>query len=62
MIRALLAAFIIATPNPMLGPDNDWAPLTRAYQTCAETSMTYFSYTVCTVGALDRALHPTFKA
>ena len=59
----LLAAFIIILdPNPMLGPNNDWAPLTREYAACEETATTYFSYAVCTTGALDRALHPTFKA
>lgn len=61
-MRILIAAFIILNPNPMAGPNNDWAPLLREYEICQETSMTYFSYTVCAAGAYDRALHPTFKA
>lgn len=62
-MRILIAAFFIMNPNPMLGPNEDWAPLTREYQVCEETATeTYFKYVVCTSGALDRALHPTYKA
>lgn len=61
-MRVLIAAFIIMNPNPMAGPHGDWAPLMQAYKVCDETYTTYFNWTVCTAGAFDRALHPTFKA
>lgn len=48
--------------NPMLGPHNDWAPLNDAYQVCADTANTRFEFITCTVGAYDRAIHPTWKA
>lgn len=61
-MRVLITAFIIVNPNPLIGPHNDWAPLTHEYAVCAETATTHFDYTVCTTGAYDRALHPTFNA
>jgi hypothetical protein len=59
---AILMAFIVVNPNPMVGPNNDWAPLRDAYQVCADTATSYFDYTVCTTGAYDRAAHPTWEA
>ena len=58
----ILAAFIVIDPNPMLGPNNDWAPLQQEYAACAYSSHTYFQYTTCTLGAYDRALHPAMEA
>lgn len=59
---AILALLIIISPNPLAGPHNDWAPLKREYAQCALTSHTFFSYIVCTTGAHERALYPTFNA
>jgi hypothetical protein len=61
-MRVLIAALIVINPNPMAGPDNDWAPLMREYEVCAETATSYFGYAVCTTGAHERALHPRYKA
>lgn len=48
--------------NDLAGPNNDWAPLQAEYSNCREAAISYFSYTVCTVGAYDRALHPVKEA
>lgn len=61
-MRVLFIAFMIVNPNPLAGPNDDWAPLMREYQECAASSTTYFNYTVCAVGVHDRAVHPTFNA
>lgn len=62
-----LAFFIIivnpmASGNPALGPNNDWAPLKAEYSACADAATSYFNYTVCTTGAMDRAIHPLTNA
>lgn len=58
----LILLLAILNPNPMLGPNNDWAPLKAEYEVCQQTATTYFQYTVCTTGAYSRALHPTYSA
>jgi hypothetical protein len=59
---AILMTLVILDPNPMLGPNNDWAPLMQEYSVCQQTSFTYFDYTVCTMSAYDKAVHPTWDA
>lgn len=58
----LLSAFIVINPNPAMGPHGDWAPLMQEYQDCADAANSYFQYVVCTTGAYDRAIHPTYFA
>lgn len=62
MTFLILALAIVSPPNPMLGPNNDWAPLKAEYQYCTDTATSYFDYTVCTMSAYERAVHPTYSA
>ncbi len=48
--------------NDLAGPNNDWAPLLTEYSNCRESTISYFSYTVCTMSWYDRALHPRTEA
>ena len=62
-MNALAFFILIVNPmagaaNPALGPNNDWAPLQAAYSACEQAATSYFTYTVCTSGALERAMHP----
>lgn len=67
-LLAALMSFSIIIVHPMapetalFGPNHDWAPLQAEYSHCRESATSYFSYTACTVGAYDRAIHPTVKA
>lgn len=61
-LTAKTMSFHTQDPNPAIGANSDWAPLVREYQACSDFSPSYFSFTVCTAGAMDRALHPTYSA
>jgi hypothetical protein len=65
-VKALVFLILIVNPmqdgNPALGPNNDWAPLKAEYAACGAAATGYFSYIVCTLGAMDRAMHPVTKA
>ena len=61
-MRFLFLLAAILDPNPMVGPNNDWAPLIQEYENCASVSASYFQYTICTMSAYDKAVHPTYSA